>query len=142
MSSAPALKGPAPKPGRYVKISIFLRKLPHITDEYFHAYWANNHIIPALANKLFVEKVRRYNQHHITPELREQIQATGVPALDYDGVAEVWVDSLEDWKAISQDKDFIKAILPDEDHFLLKPNTFQIGYDNLVIGDEWQPKVA
>lgn len=62
MSSAPALKGPAPKPGRYVKISIFLRKLPHITDEYFHAYWANNHIIPALANKLFVEKVRRYNQ--------------------------------------------------------------------------------
>lgn len=60
--TSPPLTGPPPKPGRLLKVSLFLRKLPHITDEYFHAYWANNHIIPALANENFVSKVRRYNQ--------------------------------------------------------------------------------
>lgn len=58
----PVLTGPPPKEGKYLKVSLYLRKLPHITDDYFHAYWANNHIIPALANKNFVSRVRRYNQ--------------------------------------------------------------------------------
>ena len=60
--SSPALTGPAPNEGKYLKVSLYLRKLPHITDDYFHAYWANNHVIPALANKNFVSRVRRYNQ--------------------------------------------------------------------------------
>lgn len=62
MSEPPALSGPAPKPGQYVKISLYLKKLPHISDDYFHAYWANNHLVPAFANKKFMDKVRRYNQ--------------------------------------------------------------------------------
>lgn len=30
--------------------------------------------------------------------------------MEYDGVAEVWVDSLEDWKAIVADTEFVKAV--------------------------------
>lgn len=61
-TQGPAPSGPPPKPGKYLKISLYLRKQPHVTDEYFHAYWANNHIEPALKNKKFTDRVRRYNQ--------------------------------------------------------------------------------
>jgi hypothetical protein len=30
--------------------------------------------------------------------------------LDFDGIAEVWVDSLADWKEIVSDPEFIKAV--------------------------------
>jgi hypothetical protein len=56
------LTGPAPKPGRYVKVSLFLRKRADLSDDYFHAYWANNHVKPAFESPIFMEKVRRYNQ--------------------------------------------------------------------------------
>lgn len=58
----PAPTGPVPEPGKYLKVTVFVKKKPEVTDEYFHAYWANNHIVPALANKNFMDKVRRYNQ--------------------------------------------------------------------------------
>jgi len=47
---------------------------------------------------------------HITPELREQAKAFGVPVMEYDGIAEVWVDSLEDWKEVVSDPAFVKEV--------------------------------
>lgn len=61
-NQGPPPSGPVPKPGRYLKISLYLRKQPNVTDAYFHAYWANNHLEPALKNKTFTDKTRRYNQ--------------------------------------------------------------------------------
>lgn len=58
----PAPTGPVPKPGKYLKVSLYLKKQPHVTDDYFHAYWANNHLVPAFGNKNFMDRVRRYNQ--------------------------------------------------------------------------------
>jgi hypothetical protein len=49
-------------------------------------------------------------QHHVTPEWREMTKAFGIPVMEYDGIAEVWVDSLEDWKAIVSDADFAKEV--------------------------------
>ena len=62
MSEVQAASGPAPKLGKYVKVSLYLKKLPHVSDDHFHAYWANNHLVPAFAHKKFMDKVRRYNQ--------------------------------------------------------------------------------
>lgn len=47
---------------------------------------------------------------HTSPELKAQAEAFGIPVLDCDGIAEVWVDSLEDWKSVVSDPDFIKTI--------------------------------
>lgn len=49
-------------------------------------------------------------QHHITPELREKTQAFGIPVMEYDGIAEVWVDSLADWVEIVSDPEFQKEV--------------------------------
>lgn len=62
MSEVKPASGPAPQPGKYVKVSLYLKKLPHVSDDHFHAYWANNHLVPAFAHKKFMDKVRRYNQ--------------------------------------------------------------------------------
>jgi hypothetical protein len=42
--------------------------------------------------------------------MRAQAAETGMAVLDFDGVAEVWVDSIEDWKEIVSDEEFIKAV--------------------------------
>lgn len=50
------------------------------------------------------------SKHHITPEFRAETQAFGIPVMEYDGIAEVWVDSLDDWKAIVSDAEFVKEV--------------------------------
>jgi hypothetical protein len=55
--------GPAPtRNGKLLKITLYLKKLPHVSDTFFHAYWANNHVGPAVSNPKFRQKVVRYNQ--------------------------------------------------------------------------------
>jgi hypothetical protein len=82
----------------------------------------------------------------------------------------VWLDSIDDWKAIVADTDFVKEVagelqdpdrtpyiyiyiylfsngfflpLPaDELNFLQHPIHIMIGYDNLIIGEEWKAKGA
>ncbi|KAB5511237.1 hypothetical protein GE09DRAFT_982273, partial [Coniochaeta sp. 2T2.1] len=80
--------------------------------------------------------------HHITPEWREKAKVFGIPVMDYDGIAEVWVDSLEDWVEIVSDPDFQKEVQADEPNFLQAPIHIMVGYDHMVIGDEWSPKGA
>ena len=92
------LKGPVPSPDTAdpstagcIRITLFLRKLPGVSDDYFHAYWANNHVAPALRSPVFMHKVKKYVQCHATPAMKEKAKALGAPVLDYDGVAETWV---------------------------------------------------
>lgn len=49
-------------------------------------------------------------QYHITPELREQAARLGGTVLDFDGAAEFWVESLEDWEAIWGDPEFVRIL--------------------------------
>ncbi|KAH8168324.1 ethD domain-containing protein [Sarocladium implicatum] len=137
MSAQPLeLTGKAPKPGRYAKVSLFLRKRSDLSDEYFHAYWANNHVTPAFQNKTFMDKARRYNQHHVTAEERARAEECGIPVLEYDGIAEVWLDSFDDWKAITSDTDFVKNVASDEANFLQSPIHIMFGWDYLLIGKQ------
>lgn len=63
MSKPNSPSGPAPKPdGKLLRITMYIKKLPEVTDEFFHAYWANNHIAPALLNETFRRNIVRYNQ--------------------------------------------------------------------------------
>ncbi|CAK7215349.1 hypothetical protein SCUCBS95973_002451 [Sporothrix curviconia] len=135
------LAGPAPSPtGKYVKITMFLKKLPHVSNEYFSAYWANNHVAPALKNKVFRDKVRRYNQQHITPDCRELASKFGAPVLDYDGVAEIWVDSLDDWMTAVTDPALVAAVDGDDKNFMVQPVHIMVSFDHLVLGgEEWKP---
>jgi len=47
---------------------------------------------------------------HIPPELKEQAKAFNIPVMEYDGIAEVWLDSLDDWKEVVSDPDFVEKV--------------------------------
>ncbi|RDW64781.1 hypothetical protein BP6252_10432 [Coleophoma cylindrospora] len=130
-------------PKKYLKVSLFLTKLPELSDEQFHEYWRTKHLQLALENKSFSTKVRRYNQakltaaqHHSSASLKSQASEFGLPVVAYDGVAEVWVDDLNTWKEIVSDPDFAAAIASDEKKFMQRPIHVMLGYDELKIGKE------
>ena len=46
-----------------VKISVFFKKLPNVSDEHFHQHWATVHADLTVASKAFnVYKIQRYIQ--------------------------------------------------------------------------------
>ena len=154
-------------PPKYVKIMLYLHKKPDMTLEQFQEHWKGQHVKLALENEKFVDKVRRYNQvsvylpsfsfshhystlkrgshkkWHTTHELKAQAADFGIPVSEYDGIAEVWVESLEDWKFIVTDPDFVRVIAADEGNFIQAPITVSLGYDNFVVGEEdWKPALS
>jgi hypothetical protein len=50
----------------YLKISIFLKKKPDVSDDFFHSHWKGPHAALATASKTFRAKTRKYNQVGLT----------------------------------------------------------------------------
>jgi uncharacterized protein (TIGR02118 family) len=79
-----------------VKLTFCLRRLPHLSREEFQRYWRQTHapLVQAAAPAL---RVRRYVQAHaVDHPVNEALrQGRGAPE-PYDGVAELWWDSLHD----------------------------------------------
>ena len=47
-------------------------------------------------------------------------EAFKIPVMDCDGIAEVWVDSLDDWMSIVSDAEFVKEVAAGQLSFLRK----------------------
>ena len=95
----------------YIKVSLFIKKLPNISHEQFRAHWKGPHVDIAMKNDTFVRLVRKYNQVHILPELKEQAKQFGQTNDEFDGIAEVWPDNIDAWNEIAADKEFVAKIL-------------------------------
>jgi uncharacterized protein (TIGR02118 family) len=78
-----------------IKLTFCLKRLSHLSRQQFQDYWRNTHA-PLVASVAETLQIRRYVQLHSLPaETSEALRASrGAPA-DYDGVAELWFDSLE-----------------------------------------------
>jgi uncharacterized protein (TIGR02118 family) len=79
-----------------IKLTFCLHRLPHLSREQFQKYWFENHA-PLVAKNREVLRIRRYVQKHsITDSVNDGIRASrGAPEM-FDGVAELWWDSLDD----------------------------------------------
>jgi uncharacterized protein (TIGR02118 family) len=79
-----------------IKLTFCLKRLPQLTREQFQAYWFDNHA-PLVAKHRAVLRIRRYVQMHSGPDaMNAGIGASrGAPEM-FDGVAELWWDSIED----------------------------------------------
>ena len=77
-----------------VKLVFCLHRLPHLTREQFQRRWRDVHA-PLVAAHAAPLGIRRYVQCHALPGLAG---ARGSPA-GFDGVAELWFDSLEQARA-------------------------------------------
>ncbi len=82
-----------------IKLVFCLRRRPELTREQFQEYWYNTHA-PLVRKNAEVLRIRRYVQVHTreTP-MNKALQDSRKAPPEYDGVAELWFDSLEDMAA-------------------------------------------
>ena len=109
-----------------IKLVFALRRRPEMTVQQFQTYWRETHA-PLVAARAEVLQIRRYVQVH-TSELAGlhaafQKRNGGAPE-PFDGVAELWFDSLD---ALGGDGPGVRQaqaeLLADEANFIDLPNS-------------------
>ncbi len=79
-----------------VKLVYCLRRLPNLSREEFQKYWFEKHG-PLVKSKQEILRIRRYVQvHTLDAPMTQEGEDRPEP---YDGVAELWWDSIEDLQA-------------------------------------------
>ena len=104
-----------------IKLTFCLVRLPHLSREQFQDYWLNTHG-PLVASVKDVLRVRRYVQLHSLAEPDNVgVRASRDAPPEFDGVAQLWWDSLDDLAANATDEHARQAgamLLEDERRFV------------------------
>lgn len=105
-----------------IKIVFCLRRLPGLSELEFQSYWRNHHA-PLVRDAATALRIRRYVQsHHLgLPQAAGAIAARGCVQAPFDGVAELWWDSVDDIVAASATREGRAAgrrLLDDEKTFI------------------------
>jgi uncharacterized protein (TIGR02118 family) len=121
-----------------IKLTFCLVRLPHLTREAFHAYWFEAHA-PLVASVADILQIRRYVQlHSLPPEVSAGLRASRDSPEGYDGVAELWFDSLEAMAANSERPEAREAgrmLLEDERRFIDLPRSpLWFGRERVIVG--------
>lgn len=123
-----------------IKLTFCLHRLPSLSREDFQRYWHERHA-PLVARHAETLRIRRYVQTHSLVEgdpVNAGLRASRGGPADYDGVAELWWDSLEDLAAATASDDGGAAaieLLEDERTFIdLARSPLWLGEERVVIG--------
>ena len=121
-----------------IKLTFCLRRLPSLTLDAFQDYWLNTHA-PLVAKRADVLNIVRYQQVH-TADLGGYHHAMrarngGAPE-PFDGVAELWWDSLDTMRADSDAARRASAeLLEDERKFIDLPSSpMWIAEEHRIVG--------
>jgi len=104
-----------------IKLVYVVRKRKEVPEKDFHEYWLNKHgpLVRSFAKAM---RARKYVQSHTAFEdAGKQIRATRNMTETYDGITEVWWDSIEDFSSGGDPKEREKAaqaLLEDESKFV------------------------
>ena len=120
-----------------IKLVFCLRRLPHLSLEEFQLYWLESHG-PLVRSHAQTLRIKRYVQVHTlnspANEAMRRSRDTGEP---YDGVAELWWDSIEDMaaaSATSEGRDAGRELLEDERKFVdLQRSALWIGTEHQIV---------
>src|SRR6059058_3567766 len=104
-----------------IKLVFVIRRREELSPEEFHRYWLQEH--GPLARRLLEPLgARRYVQTHtLTTDLNAALAATRGTSEAYDGLAEVWWDSLDALLAVSNTEEGRRAnetLTADEARFI------------------------
>ena len=82
-----------------IKMTFCLRRQPHLTREQFQDYWLNQHG-PLVRSHAAALNIRRYVQFHTASHpINEAMQKSRGASEAFDGIAELWFDSVESMTA-------------------------------------------
>lgn len=120
-----------------IKLTFCLKRLPGLSLGAFQSYWFENHA-PLVTKYREVLRIRRYVQLHSSAlAANEAIRATREAPEMYDGVAELWWDSLDD---VFADQTLERqaaglALLEDERKFIDLPRSpLFFGEEKVIFG--------
>jgi len=122
-----------------IKLVFTLRRREGMSREEFQRYWREQHA-PLVKRHAGTLRIKRYVQTHSREtDFDEAASASrGSEARFYDGVAELWWDSLEDLAAVYSSEAGQAAgaeLLEDEQRFIdLSRSPLWFGEENVVIG--------
>jgi uncharacterized protein (TIGR02118 family) len=118
-----------------VKLTFCLKRRSELSLEEFQAYWRDTHA-PLVRERADVLRIKRYVQvHTVDSPVNAALRASRGGPEGYDGVAELWWDSLDDLVAGSSSPEGVRAaqeLLDDERRFIDLANS------PLWIGEEMQ----
>jgi uncharacterized protein (TIGR02118 family) len=121
-----------------IKLTFCLHRLPGLSRAEFQHYWFEAHA-PLVARHRDALRIRRYVQMHSTETpFNDAIRdGRGAPAM-YDGVAELWWDSLDDLAAATASAQGQAAgleLLEDERKFIdLSRSPLFLGEEKTIVG--------
>ena len=93
-----------------IKLVYCIHKRADLSEQEFHNYWREKHGSPILClAKAF--RGKKYIQSHTinTPVNEELVKSRGLEPLAYDGVTEIWWDSMDDFLAGVNSSEGIEA---------------------------------
>src|SRR5580765_7147099 len=92
-----------------IKVVMALRRRDDVAPEEFHRYWREEHG-PLAVRLLEPLNLSRYVQTHtLETDLNTQLAAARGTVEAFDGVAELWWDSLDDLVAVFASEDGLRA---------------------------------
>jgi uncharacterized protein (TIGR02118 family) len=104
-----------------IKLVYCLRRLPHLSREEFQRYWLETHG-PLVRSRAQALRIRRYVQvHTLEDSINDALRQNRGALKAYDGVAELWWESVEDFAAATASPEGRKAgeeLLEDERRFI------------------------
>jgi uncharacterized protein (TIGR02118 family) len=121
-----------------IKLVFTIRRREGMTRDEFQRYWRNEHA-RLVEDHADVLRIRRYVQTHTRDTLADDALAAarGSEPRHYDGVAELWWDSVEDLLEASSSEEgqaAANALLEDERRFIDLPSSpIWLGEENVVI---------
>jgi len=104
-----------------IKLVYVIRKRKDVSEKDFHEYWLKQHgpLVRSFAKSM---RAKKYVQSHtVFEDAGKQIRATRNMTETYDGITEVWWDTLEDFNSGGNPKesaDAARALLEDESKFV------------------------
>ncbi|WP_176593332.1 EthD domain-containing protein [Sphingobium sp. EM0848] len=122
-----------------IKMVFCLRRLPSLSQAEFQRHWREVHA-PLVREAASLLRIRRYVQSHAfaDPRITPAVDARGCGVEPYDGIAELWWDSVDDIIAAGASKEGRAAgrrLLADEAKFIdAKDSTLFYVDEHEVVG--------
>ena len=122
-----------------IKLSFSVRRLDSVPEDEFHRYWRDEHGPLVRSVKDDIGVVRYVQSHTINTPINEVIRQSRGALEPFDGVAELWWDSLESFIGGSSSEAGRRAaalLLEDEKRFIdLERSSLFVTEESVIIGD-------
>lgn len=111
-----------------VKLMVAVKRRADLSPAEFHRYWRTTHAETVKSIPASRRYIRKYVQCHT---LEQAYEDGPVP---YDGVVELWFDTIADQKAFFSDPEYLEKVQPDEARFAdMERTVFFVTREEVII---------